>query len=148
MERVESAFLALVLRWYILPRCELCGKETKVLYRTIIEGYEYLVCKECSKLGKVIGKYVAEKPKEKTLYERYSSMTRDEMEEDLLVEDFGERIRKAREQLGMTREDLARKVGIKVNLLAKIENSEIIPEDRVRKRIEKVLNIKLTYGGE
>jgi len=131
-----------------LPRCELCGKETNVLYRTIIEGYEYLVCKECSKLGRTISKYVAEKPREKTLYERYASMRRDEMEEDLLVEDFGERIRKAREQLGMTREELAKKVGIKVNLLAKIENSEIIPEDRVRKRIEKVLKIKLTYGGE
>jgi len=129
----------------LLPYCDLCGKETKVLYRVIIEGSEMLVCEECAKLGRTLGRIDYRRPPKRTLSQRLEDAGRDVTEEDLLLEDFGERIKRAREKLGLTREDLARLIGIKVSLLAKIENNELIPEDKVRKKIERVLKIKLTY---
>jgi len=128
-----------------LPYCDLCGKETNVLYRVIIEGSELLVCEECAKLGKTLGKIDYRTPPRKSLVQRLEKAGRDLTEEELLVEDFGDKIRKARKELGLTREDLAKLVGIKVGLLAKIENNELIPEDKIRKKLEKILKIKLTY---
>ena len=104
-----------------------------------------LVCKECAKLGKVLGKIDYRTPKRRSLSQRLEEAGRDLTEEELIVEDFGDRIKKARENMGLSREDLAKLVGIKVSLLAKIENNELLPEDRIRKKLEKVLKIKLTY---
>lgn len=53
-------------------------------------------------------------------------------------------IRKVREAQGLTIEELASKMMEKSALLRKIECEELIPEDAVRKKLETILNIKLT----
>ena len=44
---------------------------------------------------------------------------------------------------GLTQKDLAMQMKEKEHLIKKIENAELIPEDNVRKKLEKVLEIRL-----
>ncbi len=117
-----------------------------MLYRVVIDGNVYSVCSECAKMGKVIGKVEYGKKERKPLPKVEPEF--DETVGEMLVPDYGEVIRRAREKRGMSRKDLARALSIKEGLLAKIENQELLPEDRIRKKIEKFLGIKLTYSGE
>ena len=107
-----------------MPYCDLCGKETKVLYRVIIEGSEMLVCEECAKLGRTLGKIDYRRPPKRTLSQRLEDAGRDVTEEDLIVEDFGERIKRAREKLGLTREDRRKRAQVQAHLLAQHEETE------------------------
>jgi len=60
-----------------------------------------------------------------------------------IVDDYAARIRHAREGKGLSQKDLAMQMKEKEHLIRKIENSELIPEDDVRKKLEKVLGIRL-----
>jgi putative transcription factor len=60
-----------------------------------------------------------------------------------IVEDYGERIRKARMERGLSQKDLAMQMKEKELLIKKIEKGELIPEEDVRKKLEKALEIKL-----
>jgi putative transcription factor len=44
---------------------------------------------------------------------------------------------------GLSQKDLAMQMKEKEHLIRKIENSELMPEDDVRKKLEKVLEIRL-----
>jgi putative transcription factor len=59
------------------------------------------------------------------------------------VEDYAVRIRKARMEKGLSTKDLAMQIKEREHLLKKIENNELIPEEDVRKKLEKVLEIRL-----
>ncbi len=60
-----------------------------------------------------------------------------------LVEDYGVLIKRAREGMGLTQEQLAKRLGIKLSYLKKIENNLIPPSIDLARRIEKALNIKI-----
>jgi len=67
------------------------------------------------------------------------------LEEDYeLIENFGEKVKKAREKIGWKQEDLAREIKEKESIIRKIETMEITPSLDIIKKLEKVLNIKLT----
>ena len=57
--------------------------------------------------------------------------------------DWGTKIMKAREQKGLSRQQLGAMIGEKTNTVAKIENQELRPSDEKAKKIEKVLGIVL-----
>jgi putative transcription factor len=60
-----------------------------------------------------------------------------------IVDDYAVRIRHAREEKGLSQKDLAMQMKEKEHLIRKIENNELIPEDDVRKKLEKALDIRL-----
>jgi putative transcription factor len=67
-----------------------------------------------------------------------------EIEEGLEIdEDYGRKIREARERAGLKQAELAQKINEKQSLLRKIEHEEILPTDEVRVKIARVLNITL-----
>lgn len=68
----------------------------------------------------------------------------DDMEE--LAADYDERIRAAREQKGLSQEDLAGQLNEKASLIRKLERGDILPSDDVQKKLEKKLAISLTEG--
>lgn len=124
-------------------RCEVCGRETKKLYHVLIEGVEMMVCEECKKFGKLLApqkKKVISKPIKRVI--PYSKDIFQNMDKDLLP-GWGEKIRKAREARGWSREQLGAKVGEKTNTIAKIENEELRPPDETVKKLEKLLEIQL-----
>jgi len=60
-----------------------------------------------------------------------------------LVDDFNLRVRKAREKLGFSHEDLGRKIGERVSVLRKIESKKIFPDDKLAQKLEHALKVKL-----
>ncbi|NIR13810.1 helix-turn-helix domain-containing protein, partial [Candidatus Bathyarchaeota archaeon] len=60
-----------------------------------------------------------------------------------LVVDFGQRVRKARLEAGLTQEDLGRKIREKVSVLRKVETGKMTPDNILAKKLEHALNIKL-----
>ncbi|MEM0150506.1 MAG: multiprotein bridging factor aMBF1 [Thermoplasmata archaeon] len=126
--------------------CEVCGKEVPRLKKVIIEGAIMNVCDECAKLGipveekKVtnIHKYVKEPKIEKT--------RKDDLldENEILVDDYGERLKRARESKNLTLEEAAKKLLEKKNVLSKLEKGEMRPDKNLIKKLEKFYGIKLT----
>jgi len=60
-----------------------------------------------------------------------------------LVEDYAERIRKAREKLGWSQAILAERIKVSENIVKRIESGKLRPTLDLAKKIEEVLGIKL-----
>ena len=137
-------------------QCEMCGAEGKdPLKRIRIEGAELLVCNACAKYGTEVqgssrtpaaqvsrsSGHAGTRPQVQRSKDLFDRMGGD------LVEDYADRIRDARMKLGMTQKDLALAMMERELLVKKLEKGELIPEDEVRKKLEKTLNISLLDDG-
>jgi len=123
-------------------QCEMCGSEER-LFKTDIEGTLLNVCKACSKFGKIINP-VKEPIEEKR--RKKIEITETEPEEEIIkmvVNNFQEKIRKAREKLGLNQEDFAKKIKEKESIVHKLETGEFKPSIDTAKKLEKILHIKL-----
>jgi putative transcription factor len=118
--------------------CEICGKETKKIFLTEIEGVVVRACEECSKGGKILN-IISENNKPKI--ERQMPNYQDEEYE--LIEDYGKVIEEARKKIGISLEELAKRIGEKESLVRKIEREEIRPSDKIIDKLEKFLKIRL-----
>jgi len=127
-------------------RCEVCGKPIQGKpYRIIIEGAKLTVCEECSGYGSPITWEKPVKKIETKLQTRRISGTQTDFDEDfILVEDYGLKIKNAREKLGWSQEELASKMNEKASFISKIETGKVIPSLATVRRLEHVLKIKLT----
>lgn len=65
-----------------------------------------------------------------------------ESDEDV-VEDYGERVRQARERKRVSLDDLARAVNEKKSILAKVETGAFHPDPELTRKLEAALGIKL-----
>lgn len=74
------------------------------------------------------------RPKEKDIYK---DMNRE------LVSGWNELIKNARNKKGLTREELGFKIGERTVTISKIENGDLRPSDKMIKKLEKELGIKL-----
>jgi putative transcription factor len=61
-----------------------------------------------------------------------------------LVEDYGKTVRDARVAKGMDVEQFAASINEKKGIIAKIEANDIVPDEKLMRKIEKALNIELT----
>lgn len=130
----------------IVINCEMCGKETK-LFKTDVEGSILSLCEGCSKFGKVIS-IVKEKKKEirvkkPTLPDSPVQVRKEEESILVVVANYGEIIKKKREQLGIKQEDFAKKINEKKALIHKIETNQFEPPVSLARKIEKFLHIRL-----
>jgi putative transcription factor len=135
-------------------QCEVCGR--KIIgkqYKAIIEGAIMLVCSECAHYGSRSWeaettpkpKHIpAPAPKPRLVSPPVPSVQKTVQEDALeLVEDYPKRIRQAREKLGMTHEDLGRKISERVSLLKKIETGKMTPTQSLAEKLQHVMKIKL-----
>ena len=60
-----------------------------------------------------------------------------------LVDDYGQLIRKARQAMQLSQEDLCRKIAEKVSVLQKIESGRFVPDDTLVRKLEHALKIQL-----
>ena len=132
--------------------CEICGKpvpENNPI-RAKIEGSTMVVCKECSKLGKIqktppkpkFVKQTNKKPKRPATTRNRPYSRNDEPTEEL-IEDFDFEVRKAREAKNWSREDLGKKINERVSVITRIETGKMTPDTKLTKKLEKALGIKL-----
>lgn len=137
-------------------RCEVCGRKIQGKpVKAIIEGAKLTVCNDCSRHGKIVLEEIKQSmliPVQKTApaitkpaqVKIPKVKAEDILEENLeLVEDFAQRIRQARERLGLTQEDLGKKINEKASLLKKIESGKLKPDNKLAAKIEHALRIKL-----
>lgn len=131
--------------------CEICGKpvpENNPI-RAKIEGSVMVVCKECSKLGKIQKappkpKYVKQNNKSKRpATTRNRSYSRNDEPTEELIEDFSLEVRKAREAKNWSREDLGKKINERVSVITRIETGKMTPDNKLTKKLEKALDITL-----
>jgi putative transcription factor len=115
----------------------------------MIEGAKLTVCNQCSKHGTTVWeepKTMAPKPKASFQPLRIQSQKIRETTVDTsqeLVENFDQKIRQAREKLGLSHEELGKKINEKVSLLKKIETRKMTPNNRLAAKLEYALKIKL-----
>ncbi|WP_296859331.1 multiprotein bridging factor aMBF1 [uncultured Methanobrevibacter sp.] len=132
--------------------CEICGKEVPENnpIRAKIEGTVMVVCKECSKLGKIQKappkpKFVKQNKTKKSQNKKNNrkNYSRDDEPSEELVEDFNNIVRNARESKDWSREDLGKKINERVSVITRIETGKMTPDIKLTKKLEKALNIKL-----
>ncbi len=127
--------------------CEMCG--TRIVgraYRAVVDGVEMVLCASCymklARSGRAI--LVREPRKPRTLPRKpIPKPRRPSLELYDIVEDYDERIRKARESKGWTRAALAQKLRISEAMLRKIESGKMKPPIDLAKKIEKLLKIQI-----
>ncbi len=136
----------------------MCGETIRGAPKLVrVEGAELSVCSKCEKFGTEVQQVrrtdirtpmkgstarPAPAPAGGAAQIRYKRDMFDFMEGEI-VEDYAARIRHAREEKGLSQKDLAMQMKEKEHLIRKIENRELIPEDDVRKKLEKALDIRL-----
>ncbi|EJN61540.1 transcriptional regulator, xre family [Halogranum salarium B-1] len=144
----------------------MCGADKPSLTTTKVEGAELQLCDSCKDFGTEVR--TESTSSTSTKYSTSSSKTNqssgssssssssssggstrrrdmfDDMEE--LAADYDDRIRTAREQQGMSQEELASQLNEKASLIRKLERGDILPSDGVQKKLEKKLDISLTEG--
>ncbi len=65
-----------------------------------------------------------------------------------VVENYAELVRRARQSIGLTREELAKLVGVKESIIRRIEEGQLMPDVELARKLEKVLRIKLLVPAE
>jgi len=130
--------------------CEVCGRHiVGKPYRAVIEGAKMVVCGSCVKLGSAYWEERPQRPVKRTAkpLPRISVSGKKQppaLAEALeLVDDFGLRVRRAREEMELSHEDLGRKIGEKVSVLRKIESGKMSPDLMLAEKLEHALKIKL-----
>jgi len=122
-------------------KCELCGRNiTGKIHTVEIEGAILRVCDKCSKLGKSV------------TYEKKPVIARtgfnfgvkgEGLDELYIREDYYKVIKEARERLGLTQEELGRKLGEKSSVISKLETGKLKPSIPLARKIEHVLKVKI-----
>jgi len=140
-------------------QCEMCGEEIRGPPKLVrVEGAELSVCGRCGRFGtevqqvrrtdirtppRVPGGRPAPVPAPAANAPARKKRDMFDFIEGDIVDDYAARIRRAREAKGLSQKDLAMQLMEKEHLIRKIENSELIPEEGVRRKLEKALGIRL-----
>lgn len=153
-----------------MVQCEMCGAETAAPKTIKIEGAELEVCANCADFGTEVQTGAASSSGS-TKYSTGGSASSsgatgsagssgssggssssrprrdmfDEMEE--IVADYDDRIRQGRESAGLSQSELADQLNEKASFIRKLERGESLPNDTIRRKLEKALDVDLVEGG-
>ncbi len=126
----------------------MCGKKGGTR-RYMVGGVTMNLGMECAKFGEPLDSPAApgsQAAVSQNLERRQQRMTsRDVYQQETwdLVDDYGTRVKTAREKKGWTHEQLGNKVSARVPQLKQIESNHLRPSDDMAKRMEKELGITL-----
>ena len=133
-------------------RCEVCGRKIHSSpIRAVIEGAKLTVCIECSKHGKKIREEEVElwqKAPKKPLtpisfIQKKKTMKASVEITQEVVEGYDAKIRQAREKLGLSHEELGKKINEKASVVSKLETGKMTPNNMLVTKFEHALKIKL-----
>jgi len=125
-----------------MPECPLCGRRSDRLVKVELEGALIETCDSCANMGaRVEVKVHRHAP-------GYGSAGRGA---DIIaasagtefVADYGARISKAREGVGLTREELATRINEQESVLRRVERGELEPDKSLTRKLEVILGITL-----
>jgi putative transcription factor len=138
----------------------MCGNEAP-LKRAEIEGTEMRVCSDCLEYGEEVSTSTGSSSPSPTTGSSSpstgstsrgsggssggSSSSRDVYEdsEKMLAEDYGQIVKQAREEAGLTAEELSNEINEKRSTVAKTERGEHHPSDDLVGKLERFLDVEL-----
>lgn len=135
--------------------CEMCGKDVPSTRTVFVEGTILNVCPNCARFGDERGVRTGggtAGPSSAILQQRLERRERrmnpkniydDGRDRIQVIVGYGSTIREAREAKGMDLETFAASISEKKGILAKVEAETLTPDDKLVKKIEKALGIKL-----
>ena len=126
-------------------QCELCGRDCECK-PAIIDGVKMMVCPNCIRHGKGIIETKPSTPRQKPSISNIKKPRVKDVYKDMnkeLISDWNIIIKDARKKKGLSREELGFKIGERTVTIAKIENGDLRPPDKVVKKLEKELGINL-----
>jgi len=144
-----------------MPVCEMCGEDSLKAKRVFVDKALLMLCQNCAKFGKDAqgsGQAVPQatgpvaSPREASRgidlsFGRGPDRTPKDGLDDgtavTLVDDFYKRISLARNSLGWTQEELGKRLNEKKSVITAIESGKTRPDEKLRKKLERTLNIKL-----
>jgi putative transcription factor len=140
--------------------CEMCGKQAP-LKRAVIEGTRMRVCPDCLEYGEEVTESETQSPQTtpstaggqgagggsggvqgSSQQPKGSKDVYDDTDE-MLAEDYGEIVRKAREEKDLTAEELSNEINEKRSVVAKTERGEHHPSDELVTKLERFLDVEL-----
>ncbi len=119
--------------------CEICGKR-KAKGEVSIEGAIIQACNICIKSSQV-ERAKPQKPFRFSKKDRIRPIKFEEEKE--VVEGYGKLIREARRKKGLSIEELAKKINEKASYLNHVEKEEMLPDEKLVRKLERFLGIKL-----
>ncbi|MEJ2248386.1 MAG: multiprotein bridging factor aMBF1, partial [Candidatus Lokiarchaeota archaeon] len=132
--------------------CPICGG---VIWgggeKVLIEGAKIRVCQSCAQHGKKIvtrskksrRAYSSRMRTKKATQKTIPKYTPSKNEDLVVVSDYSNRIRNARNMRNLTQEKFAQQIQEKESLLRRIEAAKTKPTLKLAKKLEKALDIKL-----
>jgi putative transcription factor len=135
--------------------CDICGRVIGgQAFKVEVEGAKMLVCHNCQKLGKpykeeprpisqpqrqvIRGTTYLQPPSRKRTAELPKEMGQFD-----LADDIAERVKKYRAKLGLSQDQLAKRVKEKLSVIQKIETGKMSPDMRLCRELEHELKVKL-----
>lgn len=135
-------------------QCEVCGQQIfGSPIKAVIEGANMSVCSKCAKLGSAYWEPKPQHPKKTRQPQPTISFSKRKPHPIVtatleLVGDAGKRVRRAREEAGLSHEELGRKTREKVSVLRKIERGKMVPDLALAEKLEHTLKITLRVPTE
>ncbi|MCS7116921.1 MAG: multiprotein bridging factor aMBF1 [Nitrososphaerota archaeon] len=119
-------------------RCEICGRAIHGQTVNIeVDGAVFIVCNMCSKLGSPVKVVKKAQPSIQT-----PSTVKHEFKLELR-KDYFKVIKQARERIGLTQEQLSRKINEKLSVIKLLESGKLKPDDILARKIEHTLKVEL-----
>jgi putative transcription factor len=132
-----------------MPACEMCGREAP-LRQAIVEGTRMALCPNCVKFGVEVAGHATEVTGRSRILQSLDAREARSKPKDIfaqseseIVEDFGKRIRDARNRKGVTQEELARRLNERQSVLSRVEAGMQRPADDLARKLERELAITL-----
>ncbi|MBT3690928.1 TIGR00270 family protein [Candidatus Woesearchaeota archaeon] len=119
-----------------MATCEMCGREGELI-DAVVEGTMLKVCPVCSKHGKVV---TLSKP---SFVREIKTFEKREENVEVIVDDYSELIKTAREKKGLKQEELAKDVGERESIIHQIESGKMKPDFKLAKKLNFYLKIEL-----
>jgi len=139
--------------------CEVCGD---VIFgkgvNVLIDGAKLIVCGRCASGATIVrtparpaaavmerktsktSRILPQTPRRRFATSAHTPTVPDGGE---LVEDYGQKIRKARQAMQLSQEEFSQRIAEKVSVLQKIEAERLVPDDSLVRKLEHALKIHL-----
>jgi putative transcription factor len=135
-----------------MPTCEMCGKGQETLVKAKIEGTVLELCEGCAKFGEIIHTPEVRvkdfAPRKPIVVPKRRELLQ------VITDDYGQKIRTARERMGLKQEEFAKRLNEKESIMQKIEAGQFQPSIETARKLERLLKIQLveeyseSEGGE
>ncbi|MCD6414305.1 MAG: TIGR00270 family protein [Candidatus Diapherotrites archaeon] len=115
-------------------KCEICGEEVKHPRVISVEGSVLRVCEKCAKYGVLLR---VGSPRHTRKYKAREQETLE------VVDDYSKLVHDKREALGLTQEELGRRINEPESVISRLETGKMVPSEGISRKLEKALGLSL-----